>query len=70
MHAREAAHATKKGGCGLSSPSGNRRFCADSGPDPGGNIFRILILAQRAARKITRAKLSIIIKAHAEATIC
>jgi hypothetical protein len=38
------------GGSGLSSPIQRREFWADSGPDPGGNLFLILILALSAAR--------------------
>ncbi len=34
---------------GLSFSSGDRGFCADSGPDPGGNLLCIFILALCAA---------------------
>ncbi len=37
------------GGSGLSLCLGDRGFCADSDPDPGGNILSILILAVSAA---------------------
>ncbi len=37
------------GESGLLCSKGDRGFWADSGPDPGGNLFVILILALRAA---------------------
>ncbi len=38
-----------RGGSGLSCSLGNRRFLADSGPDPGENLFVICISASSAA---------------------
>ncbi len=40
------------GGSGLSFSLEDRGFWADSGPDPGGNIFLLLIFALSAARKM------------------
>jgi hypothetical protein len=38
------------GGSGLTFSRGNQWFLVDSGPDPGGNVFLIFILALSAAR--------------------
>ncbi len=39
-----------QGGSGLARSSGDLRFLADPGPDPGGNLFVMFIFALRAAR--------------------
>ncbi len=43
------------GGSGRPFPSGDHVFWADSSPDPGGNIFFILMLALSTARIIDGA---------------